>query len=55
MESERQAGIKAGDCDNASGETTTGTDAGDNTGGGEAWKADTISTNSGPEIQCRKK
>ena len=53
--SERQAGVRAGDCDNASGEMTTGTDAGDNTGGGEAWEADTVSTNFGPVIQCRKK
>ena len=33
----------------------TGTDARDNTGGGEAWEADTMSTNSGPVIQCRKR
>ena len=55
MESKRQVGVRAGDCDNASGETTTGTDARDNTRGGEAWEADIVSTNSGPMIQCRKK
>ena len=54
-ESERQVGVTACDCDNASGDSTTRTDGGDNTGGGEAWKADTVSTNSGPVIQCRKK
>ena len=33
----------------------TGTDAGDNTRGREAWEADIVSMNSGPVIQCRKK
>ena len=54
-ESERHAGVTVCDCDNASGDSTTGTDAGDNTEGGEAWEADTVSMNSGPVIQCRKK
>ena len=55
MESERQVGVRAGDCDNASRETTIGTDTGDNTRGGEAWEADIVSTKSRPVIQCRKK
>ena len=54
-ELERQAGVTPCDCDNASRDSTTGTDAGDNTGGGEAWEVDTVSMNSGPVIQCRKK
>ena len=54
-ESERLAAVTACDCDNASGDSTTGMDAGDNSRGGEAWEADTVSTNSGPVIQCREK
>ena len=43
------------DYDNVFAETTIGTDVGDNSGGGEVWEADTVSTNLGPVIQCRKK
>ena len=53
-ESERQARVRVGDCDNVFVETTTGTDARDNSGGGEVWEADIMSTNLGPMIQCRK-
>ena len=54
-ESKRQAAVTACDCDNASGDLTTGTYARDNSRGGEAWEADTVSTNCTPVIQCREK